>query len=213
MDRMLAGYRKFINDVFPSMQPLFERLAAGQSPRTLWVGCADSRVDPALVTQSPPGELFVIRNAGNIVPPEDAPPGAVSSGIEYAVKVLNVKNVVVCGHSHCGLISEALHPETLLPLPHLRAWAEHACGCEVQKRMGHSPEETLAQAILQNVRGQLEHLRTYRVVRERLDRGDLNVYGAIHTFESGTLDIYDDTQGDFRPLSGTDSATRITPCA
>ena len=118
--------RTFQDKVFPSQRSHFERLADGQSPSTLFITCSDSRIVPHLFTQTEPGELFVLRNAGNLVPPYTAEHSGEAATIEYAVQVLKVQDIVVCGHSHCGAITGVLRPELLEDLPAVEKWLVHA---------------------------------------------------------------------------------------
>lgn len=203
MEHLIAGYRRFRRDVFPGMKSRFEGLVAGQSPHTLWIGCADSRIDPALVTRSEPGDLFVIRNAGNIVPPVGQSVGAENSGVEYAVKVLQVRNIIVCGHSHCGAMGALLNPAALAGLSHVADWLTHAR--EARKQADDSlenlpPAEQVVRLARANVLCQLEHLRTYTFVSERIKAKTLRLFGLMYYFETGDLDVYDKKQKAFVSL-------------
>ena len=126
MQRLLDGLRVFQHRVFPALRPRFERLANGQQPHTLFITCSDSRIVPHLLTQTEPGELFVLRNAGNLVPPWTAEHAGEAATIEYAVQVLNVREIVVCGHSHCGAMQALLDPASVESLPAVRQWLAHA---------------------------------------------------------------------------------------
>ena len=122
MQEIIAGVRTFQRDVYPNYRELFEKLAAGQSPEALVITCSDSRVDPFLFTNAQPGQLFVLRNAGNLVPKYDGLIGGVTATIEFAVVGLKVPNIIVCGHSGCGAIHGLLHPDTLQQMPHVANW-------------------------------------------------------------------------------------------
>src|SRR5262245_7184396 len=126
MQKLVQGIHKFQTNYFSSQQELFQRLAKGQSPETLFITCSDSRISPTLLTQTGPGDLFVLRNAGNIVPPYRASNGGEGATIEYAIHALGVKDIVVCGHSHCGAMKGLLHPEDLGDMPTVRDWLLHA---------------------------------------------------------------------------------------
>ena len=126
MKSLIPGIREFHRNVFPTRRAQFEELASGQQPSTLFITCSDSRVVPSMLTQSEPGELFVLRNAGNMVPPYPGNGGGEAATIEYAVKVLKVKQIVVCGHSHCGAINGVLQPEMLRDMPAVEKWVMHA---------------------------------------------------------------------------------------
>ena len=124
--KLIQGIHKFRSEVYPKERQLYVMLSGGQSPETLIITCSDSRIDPTRITSSYPGELFLIRNAGNLVPPYGTAAGSGElATIEYAVSVLNVKNIVVCGHSDCGAVSAMLHPEKLKDLPSVSAWLAH----------------------------------------------------------------------------------------
>jgi len=125
MQRILNGVRRFQRDIFPKERPFFRRLASGQNPEALFLTCADSRVVPDLITQTRPGDLFICRNAGNIAPPYGEAAGGVSATIEYAVVGLRVKDIVVCGHSHCGAMTAILRPDDLRNMPSVSAWLSH----------------------------------------------------------------------------------------
>src|SRR5919199_3192505 len=132
MDHLLSSYQRFRSEVYPEHRQLFESLATGQHPSVLFITCSDSRVVPDLIMQSDPGDLFVCRNAGNIVPPYGEMTGGVSATIEFAVAVLNVSSIVICGHSDCGAMKALLHPEKVQDLPTVRAWLRQA---ETPRRM------------------------------------------------------------------------------
>ena len=126
MEHLLSGVHQFQSQVFQRERDFFDNLVAGQSPSALFVTCSDSRVDPNLITQSGPGELFVLRNAGNIVPPHGASNGGEAATIEYAVAALGVRDIVICGHSCCGAVQALLHPEKAAALPLVSRWLRHA---------------------------------------------------------------------------------------
>jgi carbonic anhydrase len=189
MRRLLHGVRHFHQRIFPIWRPRFEHLASGQSPSTLFITCSDSRIVPHLLTQTEPGELFVLRNAGNLVPPSSAAHAGEAATIEYAVEVLKVSDVVVCGHSHCGAIAGLLRPESLRHLPAVRNWLAHARST-FQEFNDHASEQdpqgdVLAAAVQHNVTTQLAHLRTYDHVEKAESRGDLALHGWFYRFETG----------------------------
>src|SRR5881227_2975221 len=128
MEKILDGVRRFRETVFREQQPLFERLARRQAPQALFITCSDSRINPNLITQTDPGELFILRNAGNIVPPYGASRGGEEGSIEYAVSVLGVEDIIVCGHSHCGAMSALLDPAKAASFPAIRNWLDNAEG-------------------------------------------------------------------------------------
>src|SRR3569832_761520 len=122
VDRILRGLSQFQREVYPKQRELFERLALGQRPDALFITCADSRIDPCLLTQTKPGELFICRVIGNVVPPYPDAIGGVSATIEYAVGVLGVPDVIVCGHTDCGVMKAAVNPEAVASLPSVFVW-------------------------------------------------------------------------------------------
>src|SRR5947209_18071980 len=126
IEKFLGGISRFQKDVYPKHQKRFEKLAMGQRPEALFVTCADSRIDPSLLTQTKPGELFICRVIGNVVPPYPDAIGGVSATIEYAVGVLQVPEVIVCGHTDCGVMKGVLNPEAVAGLPSVSAWLNYA---------------------------------------------------------------------------------------
>src|SRR3569832_2964196 len=125
VDRILRGLSQFQREVYPKQRELFERLALGQRPDALFITCADSRIDPCLLTQTKPGELFICRVIGNVVPPYPDAIGGVSATIEYAVGVLEVPAVIVCGHTDCGVMNGALNPDALTDYPNVTNWLRY----------------------------------------------------------------------------------------
>src|SRR5688500_15887824 len=126
MQKLIEGFHHFQSSVFRSQRELFERLAAGQQPDALFITCSDSRINPNLITQTDPGDLFILRNAGNIVPPHGLPSNGEEATIEFAVVGLGIKDLIVCGHSHCGAMKGLLQPENLSEMPALVRWLSHA---------------------------------------------------------------------------------------
>ncbi len=126
MQKLVDGIHKFRRDTFRKDQKLFETLVNGQHPLALFITCSDSRVEPGRLTQTQPGELFVLRTASNIIPPYDSVHGGEAATIEYAVSVLKVKDIVVCGHSHCGAMAGLLNPASVEKLPAVKAYLEYA---------------------------------------------------------------------------------------
>ena len=204
MQRLIQGIHQFQQEGFRPLQGLFEQLATGQSPETLFITCSDSRIDPNLLTRSRPGDLFILRNAGNIVPPHGAATGGEAATIEFAVAALQVKDIVICGHSHCGAIKGLLEPETVASLPAVAAWLAHAETTRriIQDNYGDLKDEhLLAAAIEENVLVQLEHLRTLPAVGSRLMRGDLHLHGWVYKIATGEVFAYDPESGQFVALA------------
>ena len=178
----------------------YQRLVAeGQQPSTLFLGCADSRVVPDLLTSALPGDLFVIRNVGNLVPPFEPDAGfhGTSAGIEFATLVLGVKDIVVCGHSHCGAI-KALFTPLRDDAPHITRWLELARPAAAGTEM---TEANVRRTEMRSVVLQVERLMTFPMVRERVERGDLCLHGWYYVIEEGQVLGLDMGSGEFRPLS------------
>src|SRR5271169_4007629 len=171
VDKILRGLKRFKKKVYPKHRELFHKLALQQRPSALFITCADSRIDPCLLTQTKPGELFLCRVIGNIVPRYPESIGGVSAMVEYAVGVLGVPDVIVCGHTDCGVMKGVLNPEVLVPLRNVTAWLRHAHPArrDAEKFTGQStgPEFLLA-LTERNVVEQLENLRTHPTVAARL---------------------------------------------
>jgi carbonic anhydrase len=196
MNRIIQGIQQFQNEVFPKQRELFERLAAGQSPETLFVSCSDSRVSPEMITQTAPGDLFVCRNAGNIVP-SYGQADAVSASIEYAVSQLPIQDIVVCGHSDCGAMKGILHPEALEEMPHVKMWltnSEEARRAMHSDRRGRRTADPLTILTRLNVQLQLEHLSTHPEVFARVQHGRLRLHGWVYQLGSGAIDAWDSTR-------------------
>lgn len=204
MPHFAAGVVRFQTEVFPEKQELFESLAKGQSPEALFITCSDSRIETAMLTQTEPGELFICRNAGNIVPPHNNYTGAMTASIEFAVAALKVPHIVVCGHTECGAMKGALNPEGLGGLPHVREWLGYArAAVEVVNHIGGDLDDAGKMQMLleQNVILQLNHLKTHPTVAARLAAGDLKLHGWVYDIRTGDVTAYDENTGSFRPVS------------
>ncbi len=217
MEALLAGFSHFREHIYPEQQEVFERLASGQTPHTFFITCADSRVMPELMFNAGPGELFVLRNIGNIVPPYSNHVGGVTAAIEYAVGVLGVSNIVVCGHTDCGAMKAVLKPESLDGLPSVAAWLRHAdTARHVAASHGHAhASDCLACLTEENIISQLDHLRTQPLVATRLAHGTLRIHGWIYDIAAGDIRAFDAATGRFAPLlSAVDGAApEATPPA
>jgi carbonic anhydrase len=211
MQHLIHGIHQFKTEDFGSLRPLFERLAEGQHPDTLFITCSDSRIDPNLLTRTKPGDLFILRNAGNLVPPHGATSCGEAATIEFAVAGLGVKDIVICGHSHCGAMKGLLHPEQLASLPAMASWLTHAATTRriVDDHYAHLTDDDarLAAATRENVLVQIEHLRTIPAVASRLRRGDLRVHGWVYEFERGEVFAYDGATEEFLPVDEMRPAT------
>ena len=203
MQNLLDGIVKFRSEDFEAHRELFSNLKAQQNPHTLFIACSDSRVDPNLITGTLPGELFIIRNVANMVPPyrKTVEYAGVTSAIEYAVLFLNVKNIIVCGHSNCGGCAACLKPaEYLAEMPHTQTWLQLAN--PVRDRVfreipAEEPAEREWMMEQANVVEQLKHLITYPFVQERVASGTLALSGWHYIIETGEIFIYDQSTGEF----------------
>ena len=203
MEKLFKGIAKFREDDFESHKELFQSLGRKQKPHTLFIGCADSRVVPERLTRTMPGELFTVRNVANLVPPFRLTEEfvATTASIEYAVQVLEVGNIVVCGHSNCGGCA-ALNksPEEMAHIPNVRRWLE--ISKEVKGRVDRQmteecPEkrEWLTEQI--NILVQMRNLLTYPYIRQRYEAGTLNIFGWYYIIETGEIFNFNDQSETF----------------
>lgn len=199
-DELLHRLQKFQSDYFPLHQQRFQDLVeGGQHPTTLFIGCSDSRLVPYLLTGAGPGELFLVRNVGAIVPPWDGSRGhhGTAAAIEFAVLQLQVSRIVVCGHSHCGAM-RALYEEPLAEAHHLLAWLELAR--EAALPVCVSPE-ALRRTEQRSIVLQLERLMEYPMVRSRVEARKISLHGWHYVIEDGEVCVFDVTTGRFLPAS------------
>ena len=207
MPHFVDGFFKFKKDVYPQNETLFETLSHGQSPEALFITCADSRIETAMITQTKPGDLFVCRNAGNIVPLHDDNTDGMSASIEYAVAVLNVPHIVVCGHSGCGAMAGAMAPDKLEALPLVK---DFLCQCQPAvdhvkaNGAGKSDDEKMAMLIEQNVLLQIENLKTHPSVAKRIEAGNIHLHGWVYDIKSGDIMAYDPKKAIFIALEEID---------
>jgi carbonic anhydrase len=190
MHQFRDGVRNFRNHVFPTKQALFRRLSKSQAPKALFLTCADSRIIPNLITSTTPGELFVERNPGNIVPIYSDDLVGVSASIEYAATVLQVPEIIICGHSDCGAVRAFLNPDKTGNIPAVARWLLY--GDEAVRRLHEfypslSGEDALPILTQLNVEVQIENLLTHPSVRRRVERGDLDVYGWVYDIATGSI--------------------------
>ncbi|MEB3288253.1 MAG: carbonic anhydrase [Vampirovibrionales bacterium] len=200
MTSLAQGVQTFQKKIYPGQQTLFQTLASGQSPKVLFITCSDSRVDPSLITQTGPGDMFVIQNAGNLVPPHGSEDTGVLASIEYAVSVLGVSHIVVCGHSGCGAMGALLHPEKLDALPIVKQWLLYA---EKTRGILSSPlcqdkseAEKIDICIRENIAVQLGHLEALPFVAEKLASGKLSLHGWVYDIGSGNVTVYEQTDSN-----------------
>jgi carbonic anhydrase len=212
VQKLQAGIHYFRAHYFASNRQLFEQLAeAGQRPETLFITCSDSRIVPNLITNAAPGELFIVRNVGNIVPSVDqGVQGGVAAAIEYAVEVLEVGNVIVCGHTNCGAIDAILHPERVGHLPLVSRWLAQSSRIPklIGERYGYlEGDGRMTAAVQENVLVQLENLRSFNFVTRRLESGVLKMSGWVFKIATGEVFDYDPLSEQFL-LLGSEARER-----
>ncbi|MDX2153850.1 MAG: carbonic anhydrase [Bryobacteraceae bacterium] len=187
-------------------------MPGGQKPRALFITCSDSRIEPNMLMQSSPGDLFICRNAGNIVPAYGGASGGVSATIEYAVLGLGVPNIVICGHTDCGAMGAIQNPDKVKDMPTVRSWVRYA---EVARRIveenypdleGQELTHVLAQ---ENVLAQLDNLRTHPSVAARMARGQLNLHGWIYHLHTAEVMAYDGETQHWVPLGPGEIPTAV----
>lgn len=203
MQNLVKGVHYFQNIGFRQQQSLFESLAEGQNPEACFITCSDSRIDPNLITNSPPGGLFIVRNVGNIVPCYGTSNNAELAAVEYAVAALGVKHIIVCGHTGCGAMRALLDGNMGTQLPAVAQWLRHAesTAAIVKEHYTHlSGNELLTAAAQENVLVQLEHLRTAPAVATRVSRGKVQLHGWMYKIETGEIFAYDSHAHQFRPI-------------
>src|SRR5947209_6857726 len=204
MNRLLDGVRRFRHEIYPHRREVYQEAArTPQRPHTLFITCADSRIDPELITQSGPGDIFVTRNIGNLVPAYGEMLGGVSAVIEYAVAALDVSQVVICGHTDCGAMKALLRPQQVEQLPTVKAWLRNAeAARRVVDARGHTGDEehVLNALIEENVLLQLIHLQTHPSVAGRLAEHRLTVHGWVYDIGKGDVRIHDAGAGRFVPI-------------
>lgn len=204
-DQLLEGVAKFTKSVFPEKRDQFARLATGQQPHTLFITCADSRIVPEMITQTAPGDMFVCRNIGNIVPAYGEMMGGVSAIVEYAVVALGVTHIVVCGHSDCGAMKGLLQADdpTLKRMPTVSSWLRNAAAALSVVEALHPDIEGApkVQALVeQNIRLQMQHLLTHPAVAARTADGSLKVHGWVYDIENGGVMTLDQVGGSAKPI-------------
>lgn len=212
MKRIIQGLQEFQNRDVKAEQELFEKLSQGQTPDLLFITCSDSRISPNLITKTRPGELFVLRNAGNIVPRRgQGPIGGELATIEYAVKALKVADIVVCGHTGCGAITGLLEPDSLEAFPDVAEWLEHSRPVFEYLDEGpeRSAEERLLRAIQLNVLVQISHIAELSYIAQAIEEGKLRLHGWVYNIGTGHVEAFCGKRNDWVDLvsSGEDTAT------
>jgi carbonic anhydrase len=206
MDRLIEGHKRFLAEKFPARKSEFHLLAEMQAPEYLFITCSDSRIVPDLILSTGPGDLFISRCIGNVVPVENSSNlDGVSATIEYAVEVLKVRHIILCGHSDCGALKAALDRRNLEKLPKARRWLQHVEAAFAHRQPldpadGESAE--LASLIRGNVIAQWMNLREQPAVAHALAEGRLAVHGWYYDILTGRIERYDEKLRRFLPLVG-----------
>ncbi len=218
MQKLVQGVHHFQQGIFGSRRALFEDLVAAQHPLALFITCSDSRISPNLLTQTEPGELFILRNAGNIVPSHGASvAGGEAATIEFAVSALGIRDIILCGHSHCGAMKAAIgDPAQLADMPATRGWLTHAEATRriIREKYQHLHGQALLTACVEeNVLVQLENLRTHPVVAAGLAAKTLTLHGWVYKFETGEVFAFDPDEGQFLALGVPNAASGGAPAA
>jgi len=210
MDRIFDGVVSFREDEYEQHRELFEKLGKQQDPHTLFIGCADSRIVPNLITQTMPGELFVVRNIGNIVPPyrNTEEYVATTAAIEYALQVLNIENIIVCGHSNCGGCAALYQDDAFLSrIPHVRTWLKLTNQVKANVEALHPRDlehrDWLTEHL--NIVEQLRHLFSYPGVKTRLHEGTLRILGWYYEIATGEVFNYNPASGHFDRIENPSS--------
>lgn len=200
--KLLRGVLKFNKEPYVVMEELFKQLNNGQNPETYFITCIDSRIDTNLITQTNPGELLVTRNPGNIIPPHSAGVTSEAAAIEFALQTFDIKDIIICGHAKCGAMKGLLNPELAKQSPTLAAWLAHAA--PVLKRMQDNSSECLndfnekvSQATQENIKLQIEHLKTYPHIADKLARNELTLQGWLYDIGQGKIFIYEQKTNKF----------------
>lgn len=203
MQNIIKGFLSFQKEVFPERKELFRTLASSQNPKALFISCSDSRLVPELVTQQEPGQLFVIRNAGNIVPSFGPEPGGVSATIEYAVVALGISDIVICGHSNCGAMNAVASCQCLDTMPAVAHWLHYADAAKsiVEQQTWDNPLDKVNAMVEENVIAQLNNIKTHPSVAVGLRDNRIRLHGWVYDIETGNIRTLDRETRKFVPLA------------
>jgi carbonic anhydrase len=203
MDRLIEGHKRFLAEVFPARRNQFHLLAESQAPEVLFITCSDSRIVPDLILGTGPGDLFISRAIGNVVPVMSSDMDGTTATIEYAVEVLKVPHVIVCGHSDCGAMKAALDRKGLEHLPKAGRWLQHVEAAFTHRQPGNPADgehAELASLIRGNVVAQLLNLKSQPAVARAMAHGAISVHGWYYDILSGRIESYDEQARAFVPL-------------
>jgi len=209
MMKIVEGIKRFRREIYPQLKPAYDEMVrTGQRPHALVIGCSDSRVAFETLTGCGPGELFIVRNAGNIIPQYGKYMGGVTASIEFAVTQLPIKDVIVCGHTYCGAMAALLKPEISDDMPALKNWVDFARRAKQRIGKEHTQrfDRHLRAAVAENVKLQLEHLQTFPCLEKKLASGEVKMHGWVYEIENGDVVEYDDK--DKRWLSLTEEENK-----
>ncbi len=208
MQKLIQGIHKFQDEITSAQEDFFKKMAKGQDPDVLFITCSDSRINPNLFTQTDPGELFILRNAGNLIPPYGEHNGGEAATIEFAVQGLEVKDIIICGHTHCGAMKALLDESLLEGAPAMKRWLEFAKGTKdvLLSHYQHLEKEKLAiAAVEENVLMQIENLRTHPSVAKKLLKGNLRIHAWVYKIENGEVFKFHQEEEQFVSLSKKDA--------
>jgi len=204
MEKLVAGIAKFQKNLFAQHQQLFAGLAKGQDPEILFITCSDSRIDPNLITQTQPGDLFIARNAGNLVPPHySQATGDMDATIEFAMNVLNVRHIVICGHTDCGAMKGAMNPDSVKHLHHVHNWLSNCAAARARVKARHEEltYDQLLELTEENVVLQLKHLETHPSVAAKMASNGVLLHGWVYDIGHGEVYCYEQKTGKFAPVA------------
>lgn len=216
MQSLVDGVHHFQNTGFERQRELFERLAEGQQPEACFITCSDSRIDTSLITGAKPGQLFSVRNIGNLVPCYGTSNNGEMAAVEFAITALGVQHIIVCGHTKCGAMKGLLDPDALKEMPATAAWLRHAeaTAAIMRENYGHLEGDALWTACAEeNVLVQLEHLHSLPVIASRLSRGKVNLHGWMYKIETGQVFAFDPSQRQFVPFAAKVTGNLTPPSA
>lgn len=205
LNRLKEGVRRFQAELYAAHAEDYRKAGSTpQQPHTLMISCADSRVDVESITSSHPGEIFITRNIGNMVPGYGEMLGGVSAVIEYAVSALHVKHIVICGHSDCGAMKALLQPESTEKMPTVKSWLTNGAAALsiASSAAAHDPATLLRRLTEENVLMQLTHLKTHPSVAGAMARGELTISGWVYDIATGQIGIAEDGSRNFEPVEG-----------
>ncbi len=214
MEKLVRGIHHFESSVFRQKHELFKRLMGGQHPQALFITCSDSRMVPDLICQTDPGDLFVLRNAGNIVPTYTGNgSGAEAAAIEYAIRGLGIQDIIICGHTRCGAMKALMNPAEADSMPRVQEWLKHAQCCKEVVESLYSDlegDKLWKVTVEENVLAQLENLRTHPSVAVAIAENKLKLHAWVYKMETGQVFAYDPEIGQYESLSRLDGQPMVS---